>query len=293
MRPLPRSTVSFARLSNPHPQACQRDHREVARDRCSNATQAPLVLSVDRRLTFVTDPYYERYWSEEGYNPRKGGTPPNLQRLYTELIRPSDDVIDVGCGDGGTSGHWVTDHANSYVGVDVSENAVELARQDGLHAELIRDGELPFPDRTFDVALSIEVFEHLLEPQVLAASTLRVLRPGGRLIATVPNGAHWRDRADMLIGKWTPRGDDLGRSQPWRSPHIRFFNPASLEQMLRHSGFDQVEVRGLVGASFLETIPGLRRFAGDVPSLVYQAVARARPAIVATGLIAIATRAHS
>ncbi|HEX5449919.1 MAG TPA: class I SAM-dependent methyltransferase, partial [Gaiellaceae bacterium] len=175
--------------------------------------------------------YYRHYWSEQGYNPRRFGTPDDLRKLYEVYATSETDCVDIGCGDGGTSGLLLDQRANSYVGVDLSPTAVELATGRGLDARVIEDAaKLPFGDDSFDLAVCIEVLEHMYEPHLAVREVMRVLRPGGRLIATVPNAAHWRDRVDMLLGIWQPRGDDRGRSEPWRSPHVRFFRPATLER---------------------------------------------------------------
>lgn len=47
---------------------------------------------------------------------------------------------------------------------------------------------LPFPDNCFDLLVSIDVHEHLQEPELLAGEFFRVLKPGGRAVVTTPNG---------------------------------------------------------------------------------------------------------
>src|SRR5437868_6804981 len=166
--------------------------------------------------------YYDAYWKSEGWIT---SPPLRLIELFQEYVSPDDRLVDVGCGDGGTTGAWLNEHGASYVGVDISQNAVRMARERGLDARVIQDaGNLPFEDASFDIAVSVEVLEHLFEPQRAVREIRRVLRPEGLLIATVPNAAHWRNRLDLaLFGRWNPRGDHLSVSAPWRDPHIRFF----------------------------------------------------------------------
>ncbi len=47
---------------------------------------------------------------------------------------------------------------------------------------------LPYPDESFDMIGSRWVFEHVDEPRQVADELLRVLRPGGWICATTPNG---------------------------------------------------------------------------------------------------------
>jgi SAM-dependent methyltransferase len=236
----------------------------------------------------VLGDYYERYWTEEGYNPLRERTPAELRPILDRYVSAMDDCLDLGCGDGGTSGFYLSENARSYKGVDISERAVELATNRGLAAQRIDDASrLPFGDDSFDVVVCVEVLEHLFEPQLAAAEAVRVLRPGGRFIATVPNGAYWRDRIDMLFGVWQPGGDDLGRSESWRSPHIRFFRPASLAKMLRKSGFSAVTVEGIPGPLFgrVPVLRSVNRRAGPVANKL----ADVRPSLFAPGLVGVGT----
>jgi SAM-dependent methyltransferase len=203
--------------------------------------------------------YYDTYWSAEGFRPTGSLTAP-LRRLLENHIEPTAACLDVGCGDGRTSGVWLRDYCERYVGVDISPTAIKQARSIGLDARQINDAsELPFEDESFDAAVCIEVLEHLFAPHEAAQEVARVLRPGGLLIATVPNAVYWRRRVDFaVLGRWNPLGDDRSVAEPWRDPHIRFFTRRSLARMLKHSGFDEVAIGGH-GGTFLGDIPLARR----------------------------------
>jgi SAM-dependent methyltransferase len=176
--------------------------------------------------------------------------------------------------------------------VDVSEAAIKVAQSRGFDAIQIDDASvLPFEAESFDVVVCSEVLEHLFEPQLAAAEAFRVLRPQGRLIVTVPNAAYWRDRIDALFGIWQPGGDDSGRTEPWRSPHIRFFRPVTLKRMLLEAGFDQVEVSGLP-SPLLGRVPQLRKVARQ-PGVLARTAAQLWPSLLAGGVGAIAVRGTS
>ena len=235
--------------------------------------------------------YYERYWSEEGYDP-VNTFPVPLREILEMHVRYTDDCIDVGCGKGTGIGRWLTLNARSYLGVDISETAVKAVSDSGLNARQISDASsIPCPDDSMDLAVCLEVFEHLLNPHLAAKEILRILRPGGRLIATVPNIAHWRRRADLaLIGRWNPLGDDQAVRRPWRDPHIRFFGRPNLRDMLTEAGFESVEAGGFSGP-FLTDLPRLHRFVrGERPGPIYGWLIRKFPGLFGRSLYAIAVK---
>ena len=187
--------------------------------------------------------YYDAYWGaadEPFYEP----DPALAERILAD-VGPQTDCLDVGCGAARSYAPELARRGGSYVGVDVSATAVEAARAAGLDARVIDDAaDLPFPDDAFDLVTCIEALEHLFEPERAAAEIRRVLRPGGRLVASAPNVAYWRLRASLAAGVWNPLGDERSVEAPWRDPHIRFFTPRTLERMLRTAGFSAVEAGG-------------------------------------------------
>lgn len=241
--------------------------------------------------------YYDRYWSPEGYSPERR-LAPRVQQLLEEVASPGAACLDYGCGDGRAGGLWLRDHAGSYVGVDVSEMAVQAARAQGLDASVISDGDpLPFADGSFDLIVCVEVLEHLFDPAAAASEMARVLGAGGTLLATVPNVAYWRRRTDLaLLGRWNPYGDDLSVMEPWRDPHIRFFNRGSLRHMLHGAGFGDVEVGGHEGAT-VDELPGLRRLrrrsGGERASRAYRLLEKRAPGLLGARLHALARAPRS
>jgi ubiquinone/menaquinone biosynthesis C-methylase UbiE len=238
--------------------------------------------------------YYEKYWTEAGFNP-KNATWPELARIYAANINSGFECIDVGCGDGNVSGRWLTAHGCKYIGVDISQQAIKQAESNGFNARQIGDAsDLPFEESSFDAAVCIEVIEHLFQPLDAMIEIHRVLRTGGVLVVTTPNIAYWRRRVDLaVLGRWNPLGDMLSVDQPWRDPHIRFFNPGVLRRMLRAAGFQDVRV-GAHGGTVVGDLPWIGKRMHGLPRIgAYRAAERVAPALFGYRLHGIAKKARS
>jgi SAM-dependent methyltransferase len=145
-----------------------------------------------------------------------------LRFLAPRLSRLSGALLDVGCGE--MPFRTLLGPGSSYTAIDVpSADAFGMSGNPDIVAF---DGRaIPFPDASFDNVLCTEVLEHVEDPSGLIAEMLRVLRPGGTLLATVPFSArvhhaphdyhrftHFRLAAllkDFAHVEVEERGDDL------------------------------------------------------------------------------------
>jgi len=145
-------------------------------------------------------------------------------------IAPSGGVVlDVGCGTGGFLAALCHDGLWQGVGVDFAAGAVQVARRQGVSARLGELSDLRFPDAEFDAVTLWEVIEHVLDPLELIQEIHRILKPGGRLWLSTPNGESWQARFWRQF--W--RGWDPPR-------HLQVFSPQSLAYLLRLAGFEAV-----------------------------------------------------
>ena len=106
------------------------------------------------------------------------------------------DVLDVGCGIGGSSRILSKDYGFNVTGVTISPKQVKRAQELtplGLNAKfMVGDAmNLPFSDAIFDVVWCIEAGPHMSNKKKFAQELLRVLKPNGILVI-----ADWNQRDD-------------------------------------------------------------------------------------------------
>ncbi|MDX2146762.1 MAG: methyltransferase domain-containing protein [Planctomycetota bacterium] len=127
-------------------------------------------------------------------------------------------VLDAACGVGyGSALLLQSSRVAEYTGVDIAPEAIEHAKRayaDPRASFLIASvNELPFDDAAFDSVVSLETIEHLDDPHAAITQFARVLKPGGMLLASVPQRA-FEEACELAYGpnehhkrKFTP--DDL------------------------------------------------------------------------------------
>lgn len=109
-----------------------------------------------------------------------------LERKIARLGLPAHArILDAGCG----SGRNMVDlaHHGTVTGVELSDTSVELARERSA-GEVLSGSvmDMPFDDATFDLAVSLDVIEHLEDDVGALRELRRVTKPGGALLVTVP-----------------------------------------------------------------------------------------------------------
>lgn len=151
------------------------------------------------------------------------------------LLPPvSPRVLEVGCGTGRTLAHLKrTGRASWTCGVElVASVAREATELDQLLIGDIESLALPIASASIDLILLLDVLEHLVDPWEVMARLAPLLRPGGHVIASIPNVRHYSVVAPLLLrGRWryVPAGV-LDRS------HLRFFTRESAVALLESGG---------------------------------------------------------
>jgi ubiquinone/menaquinone biosynthesis C-methylase UbiE len=101
-------------------------------------------------------------------------------------------ILDVGFGSGGICIAFNLSGAVA-TGVDIDPELKDIAERNvlahGAHADfkLYNGSDLPFSSESFDYVISSSVLEHVSFPEKLLGEMLRVVKPHGRILLTLPN----------------------------------------------------------------------------------------------------------
>lgn len=148
---------------------------------------------------------------------------------------PRCRILDLGCWGGFFAAH-ARAAGHEVTGLDCLEVPGVRDRTDRFVMASLEEG---IPDEVgdgFDVIVAADVIDHLSRPGDVLRDMRRVLRPGGQVLLSVPNFAHWYPRMRIAAGLF---GYD--RRGILDETHLRFFTRATLRRLVRASGFDILE----------------------------------------------------
>jgi 2-polyprenyl-3-methyl-5-hydroxy-6-metoxy-1,4-benzoquinol methylase len=156
------------------------------------------------------------------------------------LSTPLGRVLDVGCARGASAPLLRERGATDLVGIEIDELLAAEARR--RYDEVVTasvEAELPWPPASFDTILCYDVLEHLYDPWSVLRRLRAVLRPDGRLQASIPNARNFRVWLPLVL-KGHFRYEPAGLLDV---THIRFFTRRDAIEMLERTGFDVISVQ--------------------------------------------------
>jgi SAM-dependent methyltransferase len=169
--------------------------------------------AVNRDYELQTHSVEDRHW---WYAGRRRVLSRTIDRLS---LPPRPRILDAGCG----SGRNMVDFARrgAVTGVELSPVSADLARARGV-GEVVEGSivEMPFAPASFDLAVCLDVIEHIPDDVSALRELRRVVAPGGTLVVTVP-AYQWL---------WS-RHDEINH-------HCRRYNRAGLLRAARAAGWE-------------------------------------------------------
>jgi ubiquinone/menaquinone biosynthesis C-methylase UbiE len=186
-------------------------------------------------------------------------------RNVLSYLRPAthDTVLDVGCGNGDQTINWNEKiGSQDLIGVEISREAAKEARKRGVQVVICDlNRPLPFVDMAFDVIVSNQVIEHLVNVDLSLSEINRVLKKSGYAVISTENLSSWHNIFAVVFGlrpfsvhysslrnvgnPFSPHGSELMSAFTHEdSPHIKVFTYFALTAILQLHNFSVDSVKG-------------------------------------------------
>ena len=174
----------------------------------------------------------------------------NLPGIQSFLPNTPQKILDCGCGAGRVA-KWLHDLGHSAWGCDYSASGVSVAKSlysgpTYFQANIVDDGVPIVPDGGYDGILSVEVIEHLYDPEAMLRNCAKVIRDDGWSILTTPYHGWLKNVALAVSNK-----SDYHYMVDRPGGHIKFFSKATIKEMLERGGFTDVQFQGTGRLPFL------------------------------------------
>ena len=165
-----------------------------------------------------------------------GGERADVLPLLPPDLGPESSVLEVGCGRGATAALIKERSGCRTVGIELNPEAAAAA-ESRLDRVIHGDVQTVEPGEKFDAIVAFELFEHLTDGQAFLERAAGWLRPGGRMVFSVPNVGHYSVVEDLIAGRW-----DYIPMGLLCATHVRFFTRRTLEDWLHAAGFDRYRI---------------------------------------------------
>ncbi len=165
-----------------------------------------------------------------------GGERADVLPLLPDDLGPASSVLEVGCGRAATGALIGERFGCRVVGIELNPEAAAAAGE-RLDRVIRGDAQTLEPGETFDAIVAFELFEHLTDGQDFLERAAGWLRPGGRMVLSVPNVGHYSVVEDLIAGRW-----DYVPMGLLCATHVRFFTRRTLEDWLHAAGFDRYRI---------------------------------------------------
>lgn len=195
-------------------------------------------------------------------------------------VNPRPEVLEIGVGTGAML-HWFRHKNIAPRAIEISEFVVDSLASKGFDVRRvdINDQPIPFEEGAFDIILSLDVLEHVVDPLFFMSEVSRTLAPGGAAIISTANSRTIKRVFRLLfMGRfpWTSEEKD-----GWDCGHLHYFTTRDVAWAGEIHGLTTVRcvgtstmgksTRGWIKRLFFSVLPsGIRRefFSGTFVSVL-------------------------
>jgi 2-polyprenyl-6-hydroxyphenyl methylase/3-demethylubiquinone-9 3-methyltransferase len=177
------------------------------------------------RLAYIRD-MIDMHWQadEHGFKPLAGKT-----------------ALDVGCG-AGLLAEPLARMGATVTAVDAAPELIEVAKDhaagQGLPIDYRAVG-VESIDGKFDMVISVEVVEHVADPQQFVRDLAARLAPGGLMILSTPNKTAWSRLLTITLA------EGLGQIPRGTHDFDKFIDPETMRGLLAQAGLEVIDFEGI------------------------------------------------
>lgn len=151
---------------------------------------------------------------------------------YPKSQRSEMRILDVGFGNGFLL-KTLSKKGFQVSGMEISGSIIARLKRE-VEAEKLNMGLIqgdilnsPFPDNYFDIVITLEVLEHVINPQKMAKELGRILKKGGVLIVSTPYRQKIKYEKCIFCHRLTPR-----------DAHLHSFGEEDLHKLFKEAGLE-------------------------------------------------------
>lgn len=173
---------------------------------------------------------------------------------YYEVARPemlpfipveARHFLEIGCAAGSFGTLVKSTRDCVYVGVEPLEKAAHIARGvlDDVYISDVEHAPVHFRKAQFDCIVCNDVLEHLVDPWDVLDKYRYFLRPGGYVVASLPNVRYYKVLRDLVFKK---RWEYMDWGVLDRT-HLRFFTKMTMRKLFVSTGYKVERIEGING----------------------------------------------
>ncbi len=170
------------------------------------------------------------------------------QEMLPYIPASARRILEIGCGEGGFSAELKRSRAAQGIEMEVmgvelmaDRAAIAATRLDRVFAANIERDKLDLQTQSYDCIVCNDVLEHLVSPWDTLRSLATFLKPGGHIVASIPNVRFWGVVKGLVFdGDWRYEGEGV-----LDATHLRFFTRRSIRRLFEELGFSVISLDGI------------------------------------------------